>query len=335
MKIYPKIAAGLGAAAVLLLISACSGTAAPSTTKSAEAAVPATLTLGLVQGQDFIHAMPARVAEAEGFFTKAGLDVKVVAFTSGSDLTKAMAGGSVNVGAATGLDAVSAAAHSVNLQAFYGVVSASPMALIVPATSTTQTFSDLKGKKIGISAFGSMTDYTLRAALNKAGVPLADVKEIPLGAPASTMAGMANGDIDGFILPVNFAYTVEAKGTGKLAETVSDALGNNDQFAILMAQDTYIKSNTATLKKLAGAYTEAINWMKANKDDTVKLAMDKLGMTDAIAVKTYGALIGSFTPDGKLNTSGLAAYAKALPDLGIATNVPKASSYMTSSIIGK
>ncbi|KQV07102.1 ABC transporter substrate-binding protein [Leifsonia sp. Root112D2] len=335
MKIYPRIALGLGATALLLAISACSGgTSTPSTDSGAPAA-PAKITLGLVQGQDFIHAMPARVAEAQGFFTKAGLDVNIVAFTSGSDLTKAMAGGSVNVGAATGLDAVSAAAHDVNLQAFYGVEGASPMALIVPATSTIQTFADLKGKKVGISAFGSMTDYTLRAALNKVNVPLSEVKEIPLGAPASTMAGMANGDVDGFILPVNFAFTVEAKGSGKLAQPVSDVLGSNDQFAILMAQDTYITANTAALKKLAGAYTEAINWMKANKDATIKLAMAKLGMTDVIAAKTYSALVDTFTPDGTLNASGLESYAKALPELKIATAVPKSSSYMTNSVLGK
>ena len=69
--------------------------------------------------------------------------------------------------------------------------------------------------------------------------------------------------------------------------------------------------------------------------DAVALAVSKLGMTNPIAITTYDALIGNFTPDGKLNASGLAGYAKALPDLGIATTAPKQSSYMTTTIVGK
>lgn len=325
------IAVSLAAAGLLLLTSACgsSASSAPGATTTS-----AKVTLGLVQGQDYIHAMPARVAEAQGFFAKDGLNVSIVDFHAGSDLTKAMAGGSVNVGAATGLDAVSAAAHGVNLQAFFGVEAKSPMALVVPTNSTIHTFGDLKGKRVAISKVGSLTDYTVRAALTAANVPLTDVKEIPLGDPASTMAGLARGDVDAFVLPVNFGYVVEAKGTGKIAQIASDAIGGNDQFAILMAEQSYIAANEATLKKMANVYTDALTWMKNNKDATVQLAVTKLGMSQPIAVKTYEATMGNFTPDGKINATGMASYATALPKLGIATAAPKEATYLNTSITG-
>jgi NitT/TauT family transport system substrate-binding protein len=337
MKIYPKIATGIAALALVMLTAACSSTpaATPSTNASSAALTPISVNLGLVQGQDFVHALPAQIAAEQGFFTKHGLTVTIIGFTSGSDLTKAMAGGSVDVGAATGLDAVSASAHGVPLLAFYGVEGLSPMTLIVPAKSTIKGFADLKGKKVGISAFGSMTDYVVRAALAKVKIPLTDVKEIPLGAPSTTIAAMGRGDIDAFVLPVNFGYTLEASGAGKIAQSASKVLGNDDQFAQLMAADTYVSSNKGALTRLAAAYTDALNFMKSNKDDAVALAVSKLGMTNPIAITTYDALIGNFTPDGKLNASGLAGYAKALPDLGIATTAPKQSSYMTTTIVGK
>lgn len=336
MKIRRNLATTAAAASLLMLVAACGNSQA--NTSSSSSGTPSsggtsTITLGLVQSQDFVHAMPARVAEAQGLFTKAGLNVTIADFHAGSDLTKAMAGGTVTVGAATGFDAVSAAAHGVNLQAFYGVMQKSPMALIVPKNSTIKSFSDLSGKRVGISAAGSLTDYTLRAALKAVNVPLSSVKEVPLGAPATTMTAMGRGDIDAFILPVNFGYVEEAKGTGKIAQLVSDVLGDNDQFALLMAEQSFISANQGTLKKLAQVYTDALTWMKDNKDATVQLAVSKLGMPQPIAVKTYDALMGNFTPDGTLNAAGMATYAQALPELGIATTVPSPDNYLTTAIV--
>jgi NitT/TauT family transport system substrate-binding protein len=333
MKIYPKIATALAATALVAVALAGS---APAFAEGAAPSAKATkINLGLVQGQDFIHALPAQVAAAHGLFAKQGLDVTIVGFTSGSDLTKAMAGGSIDVGAATGLDAVSASAHGVDLQAFYGVEAKSPMTLIVPTDSKIKTFGDLSGKKVGISAFGSMTDYVLRAALKKEKVALTSVKEVPLGSPSTTISALARGDIDALILPVNFGYTMEAAGTGKIAQSASKVLGNNDQFAQLMASSTYVKSHKKALKKLAAAYTASLKYMASHKDKSVALAVSKLGMTNPIAITTYDALIGNFTPGGKLNTSGLKAYAAALPSLGIATTAPKASTYLSTTIVGK
>ncbi|MDP9026641.1 MAG: ABC transporter substrate-binding protein, partial [Actinomycetota bacterium] len=306
----------------------------PSATESG-AGTPISLTLGIVQGQDFVHALPALTAVEQGFFTKEGLTVTVVNFTSGSDLTKAMAGGSVNVGAATGLDAVSAAAHSVGLKSFYGIEGPSPMTLIVPAKSSITSFADLKGKKVGISAFGSMTDFVVRSTAAKEKVAITDIKEVPLGAPSSVLAALGRGDVDGIILPVYFGYQMEAAGTGKIAESASKVLGSNDQFAQLMASSAYISANSTALKRLAAAYTDSLNYMKSHKDDAVALAVSKLNMSNPIAITSYDALIGNFTPGGKLNAAGLAAYAKALPDLGIATSVPKASDYLSTAIVGK
>lgn len=340
MKYSSPFALGL-AAVTLVALSACSSPAdtgtgtdtGSSAGSTAEIANPA-INLGLVQGQDFIHAMPARVAEAQGFFTDNGLVVTIIDFTSGSDLTKAMAGGSVDVAAATGLDAVSAAAHDVDLQAFWGVEGDSPMALVVGADSKIGGFKDLAGAKVGISRVGSLTDYVLRAALDAEGVAFTDVTEVPLGDPASTIAGLANNDVDAFVLPVNFGYLVEADGTGKIAETAADVIGGADQFAVLMASSSYIGDNEDALRALTAAYTEAIKWMTDNRDDAIALAVDQLGMSEDLASKTYDQLIDKFTADGAVNTDGLAAYAKALPGLGIADAAPAEDAYYNPALAG-
>ena len=333
MTLRSRSIVAVAAAASILLLAGCSGPTAPahnSATSSAGGKANASLTLGLVQGQDFIHAMPARVAEAQGYFTDEGLTVNIVAFTSGSDLTKAMAGGTVNVGAATGLDAVAASAHGVDLKAFWGVEAKSPMVLVSKAGSSISKFSDLAGKNVGISAAGSLTDYTLRAALKASNVDFAKVHEVPLGAPSSTLAALTRGDIDAYILPANFGYVSEADGSGKAGQSAASA-GGHDQFAILMASSDYLSKNKTALSALTRTYTKAIEWMKANRTQAIALAVSKLGMKEDIAGKTYDRLMPQFTADGALDAAGLAAYAKALPELGIATAVPEKSAYLDSS----
>ncbi len=312
----------------LAVMSACGSSSGGSGSDASPS-----IKIGLVQAQDFIHAMPARVGVAQGFFKDEGLDVSVVDFSAGSDLTKAMAGGSVDVGAATGLDAVSASAHNIALQAFYGVYSDSPMALIVPTGSKLTGFADLKGAKVGISKAGSLTDFVTRAALAKVGMTVDDVTEVPLGDPGSTMAAMDHGEIDAFVLPVTFGYIESAKGKGKIAQTASDVLGGEDQFAILMAKKGYIDSNTDNLKKLTAAYAKAIKWMADHEDETVALGVKKLGAPEPIVKQTYDELMGKFTPDGQINEAGLEAYAKALPDLGIASSSPAKSDYLSTTIV--
>jgi NitT/TauT family transport system substrate-binding protein len=316
---------GLTLVCLAVLLTACGG--------GSDAKASPSIKLGLVQAQDFIHAMPARVATQQGFFEDEGLKVSVVDFSAGSDLTKAMAGGSVDVGVATGLDVTSASAHSIDLQAFYGVYGKSPMALIVPTDSSITGFKDLSGKKVGISKAGSLTDFVARAALKKVGVSASKVTEVPLGDPASTMTAMNRGDIDAFVLPANFGYIESAQGKGKIAQMATDVLGSDDQFSLLMAKKDYIGANKSNLKKLASAYTKSITWMKANKDKTISLAESKLGMNTAIATKTYDTFIDGFSTDGSLSRAGLANYADALPDLGIATTSPKESAYLSTAIV--
>ncbi|NKZ02246.1 ABC transporter substrate-binding protein [Actinomadura latina] len=322
LNIIGKVAAVAALCAAALTACGGGGSTEPSPS----------IKIGLVQAQDFVHAMPARVAVEQGFFKAEGLDVSVVDFSAGSDLTKAMAGGSVDVGAATGLDAVSGAAKNLQTQAFYGVMAKSPMALIVPKDSAITGFSGMAGKKIGISKVGSLTDYVTRASAEASGVPFEKVKEVPLGAPSATMAAMKRGDIDGFILPVNFGFLLESQDQGKIAGKASETLGADSQFAVLMAKKPYIDGNAANLRKLAKAYTASLEWMKANRQPTIDLAKAKLGMPEQLAGKTYDALIGDFTPGGAISTAGMAGYAKALPKLGIASASPAQDAYLSTEI---
>jgi NitT/TauT family transport system substrate-binding protein len=314
------------AAALLSLgsVAACGTTTSPPAASASGGT--ATIRLGLVQGQDFTHAMPALLAAAQNIFTKHQLNVQIVSFSAGSDLVKAMAGGSVDVGEATGLDVVSAAATNIDLKAFYGTAAVTPMAVIVKSGSAVHTLADLKGRSVGISKFGSLTDFTLRLIEQKNGLSTKDINGVPLGAPSANTAALSKGDVDAIVLPVEFAYTLQASGTAATALRVAD-LTADSQFAVLAASGVYLNKNKAAATRLAAAYAEAIRYLQAQQEPTVALAVTKLGMTRDVASKTYQELAKDFTADGKISTAGLKAYADQLPALQIAPKSPAESAY--------
>jgi NitT/TauT family transport system substrate-binding protein len=304
--------------AAVLLLAACGSTANKSDKSE--------ITLGLVQGQDFTHAIPAQVAAAKGIFTQHGLTVRIVEFSAGSDLVKAVAGGTVDVGEATGLDVVAAPAAGVDLKAFYGTAAATPMSVIVKQDSPVKALPDLAGKKAGISKFGSLTDFTAKLITQQA----PGLKPVPLGAPSANTAALTKGDVDAIILPVEFAYTMAAAGTPARAIRVAD-LTPDSQFAVLAAPAKFLSGQKDAATKLTQSYADAIKQLQSDKDGTVALEVSKLGMTPEVAARTYDELAKDFTPDGKISTAGLKAYADQLPTLGIATKVPDESSYHDAS----
>lgn len=78
---------------------------------------------------------------------------------------------------------------------------------------------------------------------------------------------------------------------------------------------------------MTDAYQEAITYLQAHPDETVALAVFKLGMKSETALKTYQALAKDFTPAGTIQIAGLKAYADELPALDIAAEPPAESKY--------
>ncbi len=317
---------------VLAAVTACGTDTGGAPAAGGTSGSAATVTIGLVQAQDFSNGLPSRIADTQGIFMAQGLTVKIVEFTAGSDLTKAMSAGSVDIGAATGLDVVNAAAHDVDLQAFFGVRSKTPMSLIVGTNSPVTSFDTMAGHKIGISKFGSMTDYVVRRIEQLRHLDATTVTPVPLGTPSGNLAALKQGQVDGVILPVDFSFGLVGDGSGKVAASVAD-LGGADQFSVLMARKSYLSKNRAVVTKLVAAYAKAITFIQQNKPATVAVQQSALGQKANVATKAYDALAPGLTPDGAMDTAGLKAYADALPGLQLATASPAESTYYDPSFV--
>src|SRR5579862_4905722 len=138
-----------------------------------------TLTTGLAAAQSKVTIaigggaclcyLPTVLAKQLGEYQKAGLDVDLVDLKGGSDALKAVLGGSADVVSGYFDHCVNLAAKKQELKAFV-VYDRYPGLVLVVSPSHAKEISsvkDLAGKKVGVSAPGSSTDFFLKYLLKK------------------------------------------------------------------------------------------------------------------------------------------------------------------------
>src|SRR5512141_2859726 len=125
-----------------------------------------------VGGGSCLCYLPTVLAKQLGEYEKAGLAVELVDLKGGSDALKAVLGGSADVVSGYFDHCVNLAAKKQELQAFVVYDRYPGLVLVVsPAhTNEIKSIKDLAGKKVGVSAPGSSTDFFLKYQLKKNGL---------------------------------------------------------------------------------------------------------------------------------------------------------------------
>src|SRR6201985_942753 len=192
----------------------------------AGALVALTLTTGLAAAQSKITVavgggaclcyLPTVLAKQLGEFEKAGLAVELVDLKGGSDALKAVLGGSADVVSGYFDHCVNLAAKKQELQSFvvYDRYPGLVLTIAPGQTANIKSVKDLAGKKVGVSAPGSSTDFFLKYLLKKNGVDPASVAVIGVGLGQTAVAAMEQGQIDAAVMLDPSVTVLQGKHSG-------------------------------------------------------------------------------------------------------------------------
>jgi NitT/TauT family transport system substrate-binding protein len=149
------------------------------------------------------------IAKEAGYFAAEGLDVELIRVGGSTRMVAAMLGGSapvIQAGASAALAAGSAGGGVVIIAATGNV---SPFHVM--ARPEIKQPSDLKGKKAGITTFGSTSDQVIRLALKQFGLePNKDVALLSFGAQPEAFAALQSGAVQA--APLTYPlYAIAAK----------------------------------------------------------------------------------------------------------------------------
>jgi sulfonate transport system substrate-binding protein len=130
-------------------------------------------------------------------------------------------------------------------------------AILVAKDSALKTIADLKGKKVALNK-GSNVHYLLVKALEKAGVPYAEIQPVFL-APADARAAFERGSVDAWAIWDPFQAAAEA-ATG--ARTLADGTGLVANTQFYLGARKFADANAPVLDVVLTQLREVDGWAK-------------------------------------------------------------------------
>jgi NitT/TauT family transport system substrate-binding protein len=140
-----------------------------------------------------------------------------------------------------------------------------------PITST----QDLKGKKVGINAFGSAVDLALRVKLKKDGIdPRKDLTIVEVAFP-NQAAAIREKRIDCGILILPFMNAEIRKGDLRTVFTGGDAFGPYSVIFQVVTNE-FLKKNPEAVKSFLADYVRGLHWFydPANRRKAVEITAE-------------------------------------------------------------
>src|SRR6185437_9408428 len=138
--------------------------------------------------------------------------------------------------------------------------------------SPIKKVTDLKGKKVGINAYGSAVDLVLRVVLKKNNLdPKRDVQIVEVNFPNMASA-IREKRVDCGILVIPFLAVESPKGDLRALFTGGDAFGPSSVI-FQVATNKFIKDHPDAVRGFLADYVAGLNWYydKANRTKAIEL----------------------------------------------------------------
>lgn len=220
---------------------------------SQASAQPITLMTG---GAAKLIYLPVILADQLGYFRREGLDVRVISAPAGIDTSTELVAGAVQ-GAVGYFDhTIELQAHGLDVQSVALLVQSAGLVELARRDGPMRSMADARGRRLGVTGFGSSTYYLTRYLVEQAGVPAGSYALVPLANEAAFQQALADGSIDAGMIE-------EPTATRLLARTQARPLAD-------------MRSAADTRARLGGPYVGAClylrrDWIDAHRDDTAKL----------------------------------------------------------------
>jgi NitT/TauT family transport system substrate-binding protein len=283
-----------------------------------------------VGGAGCLCYLPTMLAKQLGEYDKAGLDVELINFKGGSQALTAVLGGSADVVSGYFDHCVNLAAKQQFMQALVVYDRYPGFALVVSPTQTAaiKSIKDLAGKKVGVSAPGSSTDFFLKYMLAKNGVDPNSVAVVGIGLEATAVAAMERGLVEAAIM-LDPAITL-LQGKFKDLKILADTRTQKDTLGVfggeypggaLYTRVDWIEKHEKESQALAGAIVGTLRWIHSHTPEEVmaKMPDDLVGPDKGLYLAALKNTLPMFSTTGKMDPKGaeavLAVFSQSVPEI--------------------
>ena len=225
-----------------------------------------------IDGAAVPYYSPVYIAKEKGYFKEQGLDVEFY-YAAAAEIVKNAATGNVQFGFPNADSVILAKSQGIPVKVVNTTYQNGLGALIFQNLSGITEPEDLKGKKVGVTSFGSPNYIQLKVMMEKAGMSIDDVKVEIIGTGAIVNA-LVSGQVDAIMF--SMLRTIELRNQGvDVGEIRSDEFlpshGN-----VLVVGDKLLKENPELVTKFNIALNKGIQYIiDGNSKEAVNMSIEK------------------------------------------------------------
>jgi NitT/TauT family transport system substrate-binding protein len=216
------------------------------------------------------------MAKEAGYFSKYGIEAELI-YIPAVAATQALIAGEIQLAQVTGVSTSGAILAGADVRIIASVQDR--LAGSIYARPEIKTPEDLKGKKIGISRFGAVSETAVAMFLARFGLKRnTDVAIIQLGGLPEIITAMERGGVDaGFANP---PQTSRARRLGMKELFDLNALGVELQQTCLTVTTKYLRERRPLVKSFLQAYAEGLHRFMTDREYSVRVLKKYLRVDD-------------------------------------------------------
>ena len=262
----------------------------------------AQLTTVRIAFNGFGGTVPLYLGQDADIFKKQGLNLELVLIPGGSLSLQALIGKSLDLLLTGGPPVVNAVLQGAKLKIIGGVTNLLPYTFL--AGGGIRAAEQLKDKKIGISRFGSNTEYVVRLALNQFRLSPIDVQIIQVGGSQARLAALRSGAIHATVLSPEEALVAQRIGVNVLLDFIER--GIEFPHVNVVAREDTLETQGNVIRPFMRGYIESIQYFKSHRNEAVKKILALSRITDRqIGETVYEGSLKSLPDDGRPTLKGL------------------------------
>jgi len=270
-----------------------------------------------------------------GIFAKHGLEIENVDLPGAAKAHQALIAGSIDVELGSGIEFVYIAkgSHAKGIAVLAGAPMG--MCLMVRDDGSIKDPRDLKGKLVGISTVGSLTDWLATEMSRRQGWGPDGVTRVALGNQDASSAALVAKNIDANIGGgTQTGYRLQETGRGKILTTFGPLIPDFITHMIV-SSDSFIASNPEILKRFLAGWFETVRFAKANKAEAVRLTQPLTRLPTETASAIYDQQIAMFSETGRFEKKPLEVIKQSVRALGPLETLPPDEALFTEAFLPK
>jgi NitT/TauT family transport system substrate-binding protein len=258
---------------------------------------PPEITIGY-SGVGIAHDL-LKIMAARRTFEKHGVNATNIYIGSGSLMNQAVVGGSIQFTTSDLPSQIQSAIAGVDFKVISVTINRLDGALMT--LKNIRTPQELKGKRLAISRFGSVSDIVTRMVLRYWGLePIKDVALIQVGNTPSRIAAIFSGQVDGGLINPTDVDRISASGCCVLLADLNALDIPYARFGVA-GLGSYMKANPETAERVIAGFVEGIHYYKNNPAAGVA-ALQSRGVDPKASKEIYQKIADSYRsrPDPEL-----------------------------------